>query len=152
MITTHPVIGGPQKQVVWKRFRQFHYAPETFLLSSECYLVKVEEYDGWIGFIAANQYQQRWGKGSAVYYSHKTAIKLPKDHPDYFLLWALVADHQAQMQVAKGRKFVCMAPADHSAYRDMPNSGWMPSTKDKRRQKAGYRSHRYVGAAMVAGA
>ena len=145
VLQTASVIGGEQKQRAWKRFRQFHYDPETFLLSSECYLVEVEGY-GWVGFIAANMHQERWGKGSGVWYSHKTAIKLPKDHPDYLRLWALVADHQAQMQVARGRKFVCKAPADHTAYRDLSDSGWEPASKDKRCAKDGYRSHRYVGA------
>jgi hypothetical protein len=149
ILATALVKGGEQKQLIWKRFRQYHYAPETFLLSCECHLVKVEGYD-WIGFIAANQHQERWGKGSGVWYAHKTAIKLPQDHPDYLRLWALVADHQAQMQVARGRRFVCKAPADHVAYRDLPNSGWEPASKDKRCQTEGYRSHRYVGVATKA--
>ena len=152
-IITRPVEGGA-KQAVWeRRFQAFHYAPETFLKSCECHIVYVEGYD-WIGFIAANMHQERWGKGSGSWYAHKTVVRLPITHPDYFRVWALVADHQAQMQIAKGRRFVCKAPADHVAYRDQPNSGWEPASKDKRYAKDGYRSHRYVGAAkaMVASA
>jgi hypothetical protein len=152
IIGTRPVEGGEQKAKAWSRFKAFHYDTETFLKSCECYLVCVEGYklvDGydldWIGFIAANKYQDRHGKGSGVWYAHKTAVCLPKDHPDYLRLWAIVADHQAQMQVARGRSFVCKAPADHAAYRDLPNSGWEPASKDKRYQKEGYRSHKYIG-------
>jgi hypothetical protein len=149
VLQTASVIGGEQKRRAWTRFRQFHYDPETFLLSTECHLVEVEGH-GWVGFIAANMNQERWGKGSGSWYAHKAAIKLPTTHPDYFRLWALVADHQAQMQVARGRRFVCKAPADHVAYRDQPNSGWEPSSKDKRYKKDGYRSHRYIGVAVKA--
>jgi hypothetical protein len=149
-IITRPVVGGARKQDVWeRRYKAFHYDPETLLKSCECHIVYVEGYN-WVGFIAANMHQERWGKGSGIYYAHKTAIALPTTHPDYFKLWALVADHQAQMQVARGHKFVCKAPADHAAYRDLFNSGWVPASKDKKYQKDGYRSHEYVGAAMAA--
>jgi hypothetical protein len=76
--------------------------------------------------------------------AHKTAIKLPRTHPDYYRLWALIADYQAQMHFDRGHLFVTMAPMDHAAYRDLPNSGWEPASKDRRYMKDGYRSHRYV--------
>jgi hypothetical protein len=153
ILDTAPIKGAAKYDVWLRSYKSFHYAPNTFLKSCECHLVKVEGY-GWVGFIAANKNQDRWGKNSGAWYSHKTAIKLPKDHPDYLRVWALVADHQAQMQVARGRRFVCKAPADHVAYRDLPNSGWEPASKDKRYAKDGYRSHRYVGVAkaLAAGA
>jgi hypothetical protein len=153
MIHTYPVKGGARKTVVWNRFRDYHYTPDVFNKACECHVVNVEGY-GWIGFIASFRRRGYFydPQNREMWTAHKTAIKLPRTHPDYYRLWALIADYQAQMHFDRGHLFVTMAPMDHAAYRDLPNSGWMPSTTDKKRQQSGHRSHKYIGAAMAAGA
>jgi hypothetical protein len=146
-IHTHPVEGGA-KRAVWSRFKAFHYA-SNFNPACECHLVNVEGY-GWVGFIASFRRRGHFydPQNREMWTAHKTVIKLPKDHPDYFRLWALVSDYQAQMHLDRKHLFVCMAPMDHAAYRDEPNSGWKPSTTDSRAKKRDYRSHRYVGTSL----
>ena len=136
------------KQAAWEKFAPFHYDKE-FNKASECYLVAIDGKK--VGFVASlqrpNVYDDR-----PMWTAHKTAVRLPVTHPDYFRLWALCADEQAKMHVARGHRFVAMAPLDHAAYRDEVNSGWVPASKDKRCMKDGYRSHRYVGVAKALGA
>ncbi len=155
-IHTQPVKGGAQKDAVWKRktgrgsFSEFHYDKELRQKACECHVVHVEDY-GWIGFIASFRRRGHFydPQNREMWTAHKTAIKLPRTHPDYYRLWALIADYQARMHLDRGHLFVTKAPADHSVYRDLPNSGWEPSTTDNRAKKYGYRSHRFVGAAMA---
>jgi hypothetical protein len=142
-------------KAVWYRktargsFSEFHYDKKLSATASKCYLVEITGY-GYIGFIASCRRRGRFGSDPRpMWYAHKTAIRLPNDDPDYLRLWALVADEQARMNIALGRRFVCMAPIDHAAYRDLPNSGWEPAAQDKQHMKDGYRSHRYVGAAKA---
>jgi hypothetical protein len=140
-ITLHPVT-SEHKQSVWNEFARFHYAPEVFNPACECYLVSVQ--GKWIGFIASRRMRGKWGNDPRPYWiAHKTAIRLNKTHPDYFRLWALVSDEQAKMHVARGHRFCSVAPADHAAYRDQPDSGWTVSNGDRSKQKKGYRSHYY---------
>ncbi|HXM59457.1 MAG TPA: hypothetical protein VN950_01285 [Terriglobales bacterium] len=135
-------VGREHKEPVWQKFAPFHYDKETFNKASECYLVSI---DGKVlGFIASLQRSNVYD-ARPMWTAHKTAVRLPSTHPDYLRLWALCADEQAKLHVARGHRFVAMAPLDHSHYRTLPNSGWEPSTKDKQRMKRGYHSHKYIG-------
>ena len=59
MIELSPVIGGKDKQAAWEKFRAFHYEPDTFLKSAECYLVRID--GSIVGFIASRRYRGRFG-------------------------------------------------------------------------------------------
>ena len=60
-------------------------------------------------------------------------------------IWRLVSDAQAALHIAEGKRFQSMAPIRYAIYRDDPLSGWVPTSKNKRRKLAGYCSHEYIG-------
>lgn len=123
---------------LWAHFRSYHYDPDVFQKSAYCYLAEVDGQR--IGFCASIPQRGRFGDDPRpAWRAHKTAILLPTSHPQYFKLWAVVADEQARFQAALGHRFWSTAPIDHAAYRDLPESGWTPSKSDGRKQ--GYRSH-----------
>jgi hypothetical protein len=143
VIELSPIIGGANKQAAWEKFRAFHYEPDVFNKSAECYLVRID--GSIVGFVASLP-RRPPKKGLPPCWSpHKTAVRLPVTDPDYFRLWSQCADEQAKIHLARGHKFYAMAPMDHAAYRDVEGSGWIATCKDKRRQQDGYRSHEYVG-------
>ena len=68
-----------------------------------------------------------------AYRAHKTVVRLPES-PAMFKLWALVADAQARLHVAEGKRFFSAAPIAYAAYRDNRESIWVPTSTDRRRK------------------
>jgi hypothetical protein len=78
--------------------------------------------------------------------AHKTVVLLPADHPRQKELWAKIADAQAEMHLREGHRFFSTAPIEYAQYRENPASGWIPTSKNKRRKRTrGEGSHEYKG-------
>lgn len=116
----------------WKHFRCFHYDPETFNISAQCYWVE-DDNGKRIGFVAS--LPMPGGTLTNAWRAHKTVVRLPADHPRQKELWALVADEQAKMYVREGHRFYSAAPIEYAQYRENPASGWIPTSKNKRRKR-----------------
>jgi hypothetical protein len=102
-----------------------------------------DEEDFPIGFAAS--LAQPSGTMKNVWRAHKTVVSLDASDPRQKDIWRLVSDAQAALHVAEGRRFMSMAPIDYAIYRDDPQSGWKPTSKNQRRKRAGYCSHEYIG-------
>lgn len=136
----------PCERKSWEQFRDFHYQKLPLSSSAKCHLA-VAEIDGvrkLIGFYAATTMHGKYDTlGTNAYRAHKTVVRM-LESPAMFKLWAFVSDAQAQHYVAAGVKFYSQAPIRYAAYRDNPDSNWVPTCKDKTRSKSrGERSHEY---------
>jgi hypothetical protein len=126
----------------WPRFAPYHYWPTKPLnKAARCSLVLIDGVER--EFVAS---LCRWGKthGAQAWLAHRTAVMLPKSHPAYLRLWAVISDAQAQQYMQQGLRFYSIAPSDHALYRDKEGSGWRTTASDSHKQKMGYRSHEYV--------
>jgi hypothetical protein len=131
----------------FERFQPWHYWPEKPISKfAVCNRVLVDGIER--GFVAAIFRRGKVHKAKA-WLEHRTAVLLPRSHSDYLRLWAVASDAQAQQYGAKGLRFYSVAPTDHVLYRDKEGSGWKATSKDRERQKTGYRSHEYVGVTAV---
>jgi hypothetical protein len=137
-----PITSG-YKQTVWEQFRPFHYMKDSFNKAARCFRATIDGQD--IGFAAA--ITQPSGTLKNAYRAHKTVIMLPEDHPDYLRFWSAVSDAQAKYFVAQGCRYFAQTPKKYSGYRDLPESGWIPTTKNGRGrcEQNGNTSHEYVG-------
>ena len=86
----------------WEHFRCFHYDPETFNISAQCYWVE-DDNGKRIGFVASLPMPS--GTLTNAWRAHKTVVRLPADHPLQKELWAKVADAQAEMHLREGHRF-----------------------------------------------
>lgn len=130
------------KHEYWEFFKMFHYDPNVFNTSAQCFFVEVNKKK--IGFVAS--LAMRSGTLTNAWRAHKTVIMLSAEHPEYKNLWKMAADEQARHHVSEGKRFFSAAPIDHAAYREQPNSGWKPTTKNERRKALKREcSHEFIG-------
>jgi hypothetical protein len=139
----NPIRLVPCSHTAYTTFAPFHYDSEVFQKSADCWIAMIG--DRQVGFCAAIANSGRRGKDlRPARFAHKTVAKLFTSHPEYFRLWARIADAQAEKMLQLGYRFWSTSPADHALYRDNSASGWIRSSSDGK--KVGYRSHQYVSA------
>ncbi len=158
----------PCERILWEDFKMYHYMTTPLNKASRTFLALAGGVP--VGFCASLPMPS--GTLKNAYRAHKTVVRLPES-PAMFKLWAMVADAQARLHVAEGKRFFSAAPIAYAAYRDnpesiwvptstdrqqrakkglrshesqAPQSGWVPTSKDKKRMETGFRSHEYVAA------
>ena len=126
----------PCNRSLWEDFKQYHYMTTPLNKASRTFLALANSVP--VGFCASLPMPS--GTLKNAYRAHKTVVRLPES-PAMFKLWALVADAQAKLHVAEGKRFFSAAPLAYAAYRDNPESIWVPTSTDRQRVKLGFRSH-----------
>ena len=142
------LVGCAHKQ--WDHFKDFHYQQLELKPSAICHvaILEVEGVKVVIGFCAhmplrgAFAPRDDQGRRQNAYIAHKTVVRMPES-PAMFHLWALVSDAQALHCVKQGVLFYSRAPIVYAAYRDNPNSNWVPTCKDMEPARPNERSHQY---------
>jgi hypothetical protein len=133
----------PCRRELWEQFKDFHYQVAPLNKSSRTHLA-VAEINGKsvaIGFCASLPMPS--GTLKKAFRAHKVVVRM-SECPAMFQLWATISDEQAKLHVREGKRFYSTAPILYAEYRDDPQSGWVPTTKDERRKRSGLRSHEYV--------
>ena len=126
----------PCERILWDDFKQYHYMTTPLNKASRTFLALANGVP--VGFCASLPMPS--GTLKNAYRAHKTVVRLPES-PAMFKLWALVADAQARLHVAEGKRFFSAAPIAYAAYRDNRESIWVPTSTDRQREKLGFRSH-----------
>jgi hypothetical protein len=146
-MTLHEVTCSKIKNLVWEKFRLYHYTPERWNAGARVFLA-TEVFDGKkliVGMSAALSAPS--GTVKNAWCSHKVVVLPLGLHsgiwgsPEKVLLpdfdrtqmWRAIADAQAARFISEGHPYFCNAgdaPAKLIAYRDDPTSGWRPTSKN----------------------
>lgn len=139
----------------WSLFAPHHYTPDVFNPAARTFLgtMDFDEKEVLIGFAACLSFPS--GTVENAYRSHKVVV-LPAStvtgvwgKPEPFTIppdfdnrraWQELADAQARLIVAEGHRYFCNAsdaPAELIEYRDHPDSGWKPTSKNGKHPSAG---------------